>query len=194
MSAVATLWDAFRRVSERRIVNYLKDTDGLRHLRAFPEVYGDISDDELAQVWLRERWPRFGDDFFEHAEEDGDKLVIYRCIGVGDPGEFAFMVASGMTDPKYTGIGIFWSWDKGRAECHWRAGEQEVLVQGRVALSAIDIERTLSINLEPDLGEMEAEIRLKEGARVEILGIGVKEDRVIHWIENDTGKPVVLAA
>jgi len=91
-------------------------------------------------------------------------------------------------------VGIFWAWNQDLAECHWGEGPQEVLVKGRVRLSAIDIPETLLKNLDPGLGEEESEILLKKGAPVEILAIGIKKIGEVEWIERGVDRPMAVTA
>lgn len=129
--------------------------------------------EEKAEDFFFERLDEIADSLKAHLEIEGDKAIVYREITVPDEGEFLVYLSSGLPMPKFKGIGVYWSFDRDSAQAHWGNGSHEhtVLMKGRVDLSDIDFKTTILLNLHPSLGEDEAEIRLKAGAKVEVVAI-----------------------
>lgn len=83
--------------------------------------------------------------------------------------------------PGYSGIGVYWSWDHSKAEAHWadsKNGSELVEIFAKVAITDINWDETILLNLSPSLGIDEAEIRLHEGAQVDIIKI---DDEEYHY-------------
>lgn len=110
----------------------------------------------------------------EIAEEKNGKLICYREITVPKENLKAFLnaVKQGKKyKPKiYSGIGVYWSWDKDVAEAHWAGKGDAVTLVGLVPLNAIDLEQTAFANMDVSTGE-EKEINVKEGAKIEIINV-----------------------
>jgi 8-oxo-dGTP pyrophosphatase MutT (NUDIX family) len=135
----------------------------------------------LIHDWIGDRWDDFLHDLQE-AEAISGRLVVYRCISVKSPQAFADMLSRGDFSPKYPGLGIYWSWDPEKAECHWRGQGSDVFLRGLVDLEAIDIKGTVLSNFAPSTGQEELEIRLWDGKFVELLGIGIeRETGSVDW-------------
>lgn len=154
----------------------------------------DMTDEEIIRGHIDERFWDFISDFKRVAKEHNGKLLIYRCMTVDDEGEFLFHIANGTPLEDYEGLGIFWAWDEGRAECHWgyTKGGHQLTVHALTALKSIDVYLTLLRNLDPSLGKDEAEIRLLEGASLEVLGVETKDGYVSPLDEGH--KPIPLVA
>lgn len=124
--------------------------------------------------YIDERWDDFLSEFRNEAEEDGDLLILYRCIAVKDPRRTMKLLEQGKKTHKEKGLGIYWSWNKEAADCHWalHAGRAEYMyLVGLTDAQAVDIEGTVVANFVPGRGAEEKEIRLKEGSRVDVLGV-----------------------
>ena len=152
------------------------------------------AEDTAVEDWLRDRWSEFESEFEDKAEEQDGMLLGRRCLSVDDAEEFLFFVANETPMPEYTGLGVYWSWDKAQAEAHWGKGGESVLVDALIPFESIDPYVMLTQNLIPSTGEDEAEINLKEGSKifvthVEIEGGGYgKNDRV------DAPHPIQMTA
>lgn len=133
---------------------------------------------EIVEQAVDDRWLDFKSSFDSIAQDDGPagEILIYRCIQVDDPDEFIFHVAHGEPLEDYKGIGIFWSWDEKQAQCHWGKGGRSVTVHACVPYDSIETYDTLILNLSPSLGADEAELRLKEGATVLVLGVDYDDE------------------
>ena len=107
----------------------------------------------------------------DKAQFDDHFLVISRQLKVTCAAEFTSLTKRGRLEEGYDGLGVFWSWDLNNAEAYWGGKGASVNLQARVALSEIDLESTLLLNLDYELGERETEIRLYEGSVVEIMMI-----------------------
>lgn len=186
-------WQKLMSSQEKKVIqdSWDNDGDGYSHLIEYQVgpggqfhsgIEGDEPDGydqdnplckEIVEQAAFDRWVDFKASFDSVAQDDGPagELLIYRCIQVDDPDEFIFHVAHGEPVDEYKGIGIFWSWDEKQAQCHWGKGGRSVTVHACVPYSSIEAYDTLILNLSPSLGEDEAEIRLKEGSQVLILGV-----------------------
>jgi diguanylate cyclase (GGDEF)-like protein len=99
-------------------------------------------------------------------EKDPDKKMFIEET-IADAGSRNIKCAG------YKGIGIYWSWDRDSAECHWGKGDEregygEIMLIGRVTEDSINYEQTLYQNMSSDWTE--AEITLNSNAKVEIIG------------------------
>lgn len=110
---------------------------------------------ELAEDHLRDSYNEI---VWEHRHR-GESFDVYRTISL-----------ESLRDLKTKGIGIYWSWDESKAEAHWGNGGTQYTLRARVNDADVDWNRTLYANLDPSLGEEEAEITLKEGIPVKITG------------------------
>lgn len=72
---------------------------------------------------------------------------------------------------EYSGIGIYWSWDKEAAEPHWGYDQgEEILLIGKITEDSINVEQTLLQNMSLSDWE-EKEITLLDNAKVKIIGV-----------------------
>jgi len=69
-------------------------------------------------------------------------------------------------NPKFKGIGIFWSDDKDYAIAHCGKDGRSIVIESKVRPSDVDWEDTLYTNMRWSLGEDEQEIRLKKGRKI----------------------------
>lgn len=178
MHAADTLVSAFLDVDPEWVFRELKrSTDWSNWLGMVREGNPDLTDDELIRMFIRDRLDNFYDEFLAKSSESHGLLHVFRCLSVHDPEAFAFEIASGVVDPKYKGVGIYWSWDRRRADCHWGSGGPlaKVYLVGRVHPRDVDIKQTLLLNADPDIGAEEAEVRLRPRAPVEVLGIAWRD-------------------
>jgi diguanylate cyclase (GGDEF)-like protein len=75
------------------------------------------------------------------------------------------------TKKDYSGIGIYWSWDRDAAEPHWGYDQgAEILLIGKITEDSINVERTLLQNMNMSEYE-EKEITLLDNAKVKIIGV-----------------------
>lgn len=192
---------SYYKANKTKLTMHLAPEDGwderIEHARKFLEgFHADMSDEDVMEKINGERFWDWMDEWDNIVTEEKNKLMIYRCISVDDPDEFAFFLANGEMNPeyKYKGIGVYWAWDEARAQCHWGSGGKGTVVWALVDEAAINIPATIELNMNPSLGRDEAEIRLKEGAKVEIYAIepyGRPGDDLIY---NDTDHPVFVNA
>jgi hypothetical protein len=129
---------------------------------------------EKADDWLVERIDEFCRDLKTKAKWDGG-LLMYRCIAVNNIEDFISKLKDKKFQKGYSGIGVFWAWDAEAADCHWGDGKHRITVVGRVPLSAINFYTTARANTDFHT-HSEAEIQLKEGSQVEILGVRKNAD------------------
>ena len=74
----------------------------------------------------------------------------------------------------YSGIGVYWSWDREAAEPHWGYDQgEEILLIGEVSEDSINIKQTLLQNMNMSEYE-EKEITLLDNAKVKIIGVEYK--------------------
>jgi hypothetical protein len=138
------------------------------------EPEGEEWDDALKQH-IQDKFYEFSQEFGHTAEDKGSYLHVARCIGVKDVKDFVEKISKGEYLSGYGGVGIYWSWDAHKAECHWSEGGQPVVVHGLVEVRNIDIKSTLMKNLHPSLGGEETEIEVRDNSPIRILSLKSKD-------------------
>jgi GNAT superfamily N-acetyltransferase len=82
-------------------------------------------------------------------------LTVYRAMTLTD-----------IKDMRTKGVGVYWAWDEEAAQPHWGYGEGAGSVvytlKAQVGERDIDWKGTIWANLDPNIGDEEKEIRLKE--------------------------------
>lgn len=112
-------------------------------------------------------------------EEPGG-IRLWRAMTVEDLGEFREALKRGQALSGRKGIGVYWSYDKDKAEAFWGEGGENVLLSGVAPLESIDFVGTADVAFNPGLGTEEAEIRLKAGAPILV-------DQLITWEKEKNG-------
>ena len=130
--------------------------------------------ESTAQDWYDDRWNELENDMSDKLKSGEHGIKIYRAITVEDPDEFIFHSSFDTYINDHNGVGVYWAWDEDSAEAHWGHGKgKEIVIHAEAPLSSIDIKTTLMLNMNPSLGRDEAELRLKEKAKVFVLGFEV---------------------
>lgn len=129
----------------------------------------------LAHDWFYDRLADFTSDLEIKTETHELGIVCRRAIEVEDDGEFIFHLHYGLPIGDFTGLGVCWSWDKNAAEAHWGSGGILMEVDAIIPWSAIDQHLTFALNMNPTLGEDEAEIRVFEGHELIVLSVNGEE-------------------
>lgn len=188
MSVVDALMDTVRAIPESLIHRQIRSDDAWEDwLSMIRTTNKRTTKTQMIRNWIGDRWDEFLNDLGKAEEVDG-KLVVYRCVAVKDPERFAYRLVEGKPEHGYKGLGIYWSWSRSMAECHWRGDGREVFLRGLVNLDAIDIEGTVLANFAPSTGPNEWEIRLWEHKPVELIGIGIETgDWKAKWSDLDPG-------
>ena len=116
-------------------------------------------------------------------------MDVFRCISLPKakdaqqqhlfPDTPQAKLQQGLQAIKYQGVGIYWSWEEGAAECHWGTGGPSVTLHGVINEDNVDWEGTIYSNMFPSLGENEKEVRLLEGTQFELEGI--QYDKKSGW-------------
>ncbi len=134
-----------------------------------------------------DEWKDFAYRWFEHRLKEiktnlktlkkvGGKFLVYRCIAIDIEQTAEDWLNS--SEGRY-GVGIYWSWDK-KTHCAWGHDEtkpyksNEVVVVALIDPDDIDLEATAIQNLHP-WSHSEKEIRLEEGAEIEIKKVFYKK-------------------
>ena len=126
---------------------------------------------EKARDWFEDRHQEFIHDFEKHIEISAQGIIAYRSLSVSDPETFLLHASENIFEKDYSGVGIYWSFDKNRAESHWSNGSKhEIVLKAIIPFSAIDQKTTFLLNFDPSTGADEAEIRVVEGSELIILG------------------------
>jgi len=118
-----------------------------------------LGDDEMYERtldYLDKRWQKFKTNF--KADFLDGRLVVWREVKLKTSKDKI------NTDK----VGVYWSWDKEKAQSWWGKHEHSVMLKATVDLSSIDIHMTLASNLYKE-HILENEIRLKSGAKVQLL-------------------------
>ena len=193
---MSRLWKTKRKL----IVSELSHEDGwddrIEWLKKSDPYKYDGTDDQVIEAFLEERYEDFMNEFDSNAEDADGELMIYRCMTVADADEFAFNIAHGIPAEDYKGLGIYWSWKEDAAQAHWGGHGEPVTIHALVPFSSINPLYTLTLNLSPALGEDEAEIRLKPGAPLSVLGINLDDRNGDHYLSplDDDLDPIPMSA
>jgi hypothetical protein len=143
------------------------------------DMYFENCFKEKAKEWFYDRYNEIIYDFNQNLDiVDSSHIRIYRVISVLEKDYSTFLDNVKNLDlfKNYNGIGKYWSYDENSAEAHWNehisaGGYKEVLVKAIIPFSLININLTILLNLDTNLGEMEKEIRLNEGDLIFIESI-----------------------
>ena len=165
------------------IQDYLFDNDLDREKfseedEAFKRYYAEKEAEKIkdyADDWFYDRLADFTSDLERRTETHELGLLCRRAIQVDDEGEFIFHLLYGLPIGDFTGLGVCWSWDKDKAEAHWGKGAVLMEVDAVIPWSAIDQRLTFFLNMNPSLGEDEAEIRVMDGAELIVLSVNEEE-------------------
>lgn len=119
---------------------------------------------EFYEEVLREQFEYFIDKF----QDFPDPFPIYREMGVEDINEFLTKLRRDEYYGKYTGLGIYWSWDKESAKQQWeyRKGGYIIFLIATVFKKDVNWVQTIVANLSHSTGEDEKEITLKSKSPV----------------------------
>lgn len=192
MDSLRDLLDLLMKIPSSAIHRQIRSNDFWKEwLPEVREREPGMTKTRLIQEWIDDRWDSFLDEI-KNAEFLGEKLVIYRCISVKNPGAFADMLRQGDTSPKYPGLGIYWSWDPGKAECYWGRHDKDVFVRAMVSLDSVDIKGTVFSNFTPSTGPDEYEIRLFENEPAWLLGVGIPPQRGSAPVWMDVNPSVMM--
>lgn len=111
-----------------------------------------------ARNWFDDRWDDLVENMWDF--DYGNTIRIYRMITVDNVDLFINNLKQGKYLKRFKGLGIFWSWDKNKAEAHWSEGSTELLIEADINVQSIDIESSLLKNFNHSLGLEEAEIEV----------------------------------
>ena len=146
----------------------------------YDEEADGLTDKEIKQIAkeaFRTQLSDFMSSFTSSAKIERGGITLWRCITVEDPQAYLELLKAGNYPDKetgignYRGLGVYWSYDQSAANCHWgKSGGKKILLKAVAPISAIDVRSTLSMNMDVDTGMVEAEIRLKKGAAVKLVG------------------------
>ena len=127
---------------------------------------GPEDEDELIMAWCRDKVQEVYHSIFARLIQGG-KIEAWREVTAGPDWE-----PSHWTHP-----GVYWCWNKGYAEAYWGdphnhegAGTHKFLIHAFLPVDHIDWTQTLMMNANPDYEE-EYEVRVKDKAPVEIIGV-----------------------
>lgn len=149
--------------------------------------------EEALQTYVDECWDEFASDFAQHAKTENGKLLIYRVLTVPNINKFLTLLKKGEVAEGRKGIGIYWSWDKSRADAHWGGSHKSwVTLTALVDFKDISLNATARKNLNPVLGEDEAEIEVKKNAKLTIIKVEDNNDQVV-W-EKGKSKEIRIGA
>jgi hypothetical protein len=96
----------------------------------------------------------------------------------------------------YKGVGVCWSWQEGRGEAYcgesYNVGSSDILLKGWVRPDSIDWVFTMQINAQ--MGNSEEELRLKNGAIVEVDEIIINGYKDVNKGKNILSNPILIPA
>ena len=75
-------------------------------------------------------------------------------------------------------LGIFWSFTKDAAEAHWGHGDKNIYVKIETSIpeNHVNWEETILLNMSPNIGDEEKEIRLFKGTPIHIETMSIADD------------------
>jgi hypothetical protein len=186
-SEIGAIWYEFGR--DDPSVFDTEEFEGLHKTDGFP-TEGPLWEEALNE-YIESKWYDFSFDFEHKATEKDGKLVIYRMISVNSIPRFLYFLGKGKVIPGFKGLGVYWSWDKNRADAHWGSGSKDILVTALVSPNDISYKQTAFKNLNPSLGEDEAEIEVKPAAK--LLITSVEHDGRVIWKNTDKDEVKIAA-
>ena len=96
----------------------------------------------------------------------------------------------------YKGVGVCWSWQEGRGEAYcgesYNVGSSDILLKGWVRPDSIDWVFTMQINAQ--MGNSEEELRLKNGAIIEVDEIIINGYKDVNKGKNILNHPMLIPA
>ena len=110
-----------------------------------------------------------------------NKFYLYRAISIYEKEDPVAWLQKNVSK-----VGTSWTWDKGAAipyRFSSQVWEKVYIITAEVEPEDVDIFNTIALNLTIGRGDYEREIRLKDGAMIEVVSIG----------EFDVGRKVVRA-
>jgi hypothetical protein len=136
----------------------------------------DISEEVEREIKLREfeniEAESFGN-LYNSLEESSYGFFVYRCVSVEDADMFVQYIRDRKYYKDYSGVGVYWAFDKDAAECHWghKSGTEAVVLLGIAPYDSVDILGTAQAMMNPGTGPEEFELRMHEGAPIIIYGV-----------------------
>lgn len=127
-----------------------------------------------AREWFDDYLDNWEKEFNQKIQFEDEYVFVYRCITVPNIKEFINSIKNGYYIKNYQGLGIFWSWDKDKADSHWghhSDGEKDIVLKAKVHYSLIDFETSMILNFAPSIGFDEAEFQLMEGNEIFLLSV-----------------------
>jgi 8-oxo-dGTP pyrophosphatase MutT (NUDIX family)/ribosomal protein S18 acetylase RimI-like enzyme len=172
---------------------FLRMAGGLQNLvREFDEHY--------------EEWPQLQDVPPEQQQEKIDALAyqdlsqrFQNAVGEYWGWEFPMTIYREIHIPNIAAlrldhVGINWAYDENTAEAHWGGKGDKWLLRGQIQENAINWFMTIYHNIWPSLGENEKEVTIKQGAKIELLGVMSRGDRGSQPVEHKPPKRFVTAS
>jgi hypothetical protein len=146
----------------------LKDAEDYREGR---------TDDDVLTRAFDEIYPAWMTSLERRGAFDGDKLIVYRGLGVKNP-----------TDIDLRNPGVYWTWDKAKAKNYSGKNTQLPLtiVTASVSPDDIDLKETLRKIVWPGYSndESECEITLKPSRKLGVKTVGAFKKKVLsHYIQ-----------
>lgn len=161
----------------------------------YKEENPEMTDEELKK-WENDQLRKNAREWFDSHQKqwkieienkchiENNKVKVYRALTVNIE-EFLDLLKKDQYQKGFNGLGIFWAWDKNKADAHWGSfsdGETEILISGEVDFSFIDLDTSMILNFSPTLGLEEAEFQLLEGYDIYISTIEDKKENKLYEI------------
>lgn len=148
-----------------------KIDENSKEFKKFFETKKDDKIKEYAEEWYENRLSDFLYSLEKIGEFTESGIICSRVITVDDKEEFLFLLINNVFMKDYNGIGVYWAWDKSKAEAHWSNGKHAISLKALLPYAAINQESTFLLNMSPSLGMEEAEIRLHDGEEIEVVSV-----------------------
>jgi hypothetical protein len=141
------------------------------------------ADDDVKKyhAWLSEKV----ESEFKTGRREAYDDIVYEYRALDGESCWREMTVGPEYDPRTAmKLGVYWSIDEDAADAHWGdGGRRKVLYQAKIDLSHVDWSGTMLARLDPDLGDIEKEIRFIPGSRVFVERVKVTlPDRKPHWL------------
>lgn len=179
MSLSDELYRRMTKVSDQTIYEDIENFEIWDRLLFQAEEGNATTRSELINRHIESRWGELASELRGAVQDTDGRLFIHRCIAVKDMDSLVDSLSRGKLIGKYKGLGIYWTLDYAKAECHWAHPDkyEKLILTGTVDLDAIDIRGTVLANFNPDLGMEESEIMVKEGAKIRLTDLSVDDTR-----------------
>lgn len=145
----------------------------------------DIEEDEVTDEQIEEQSLKLfeedlGDEFYNWLwiyDNYEFPMNVYRCIALPVKSMVELKLNPNLIRQfAKRGIGIFWANVEASAVCHWTEGGTDFIFRATIEEEQVNWDETLDVNMSPNCGKEEQEIRLNDNIRIKLTGVKTYHD------------------